>query len=182
MQIVTNTSMSQEERMQKLAPLFFAPATWFKTHPDYINYFRIPKEFPIPQQTHLRQLDAATTWTGTCKALSSITQPTLVIVGMNDDAAPDSMTLAEGIPGSWLIRIRDAGHGLMYQHPDVFNKLLMTFLENSSEPKEQVRAFKYGSQTTGLTMILHQENYGKTVGIRFNVTRNFFTKYKFKME
>jgi pimeloyl-ACP methyl ester carboxylesterase len=182
MQIVTNTSMSQEERMQKLAPLFFAPATWFKTHPDYINYFRIPKEFPIPQQTHLRQLGAATTWTGTCKALSSITQPTLVIVGMNDDAAPDSMTLAEGIPGSWLIRIRDAGHGLMYQHPDVFNKLLMTFLENSSEPKEQVRAFKYGSQTTGLTMILHQENYGKTVGIRFNVTRNFFTKYKFKME
>jgi pimeloyl-ACP methyl ester carboxylesterase len=55
---------------------------------------------------------------------------------MNDDAAPDSLTLAEGIPGSWLIRIRDAGHGLMYQHPDVFNELLMTFLENSSEPKE----------------------------------------------
>ena len=55
---------------------------------------------------------------------------------MNDDAAPDSMTLAEGIPGSWLIRIRDAGHGLMYQHPDVFNDLLMIFLENSSEPKE----------------------------------------------
>jgi pimeloyl-ACP methyl ester carboxylesterase len=75
-------------------------------------------------------------WTGTRNALSSITQPTLVIVGMNDDAAPDSLTLAEGIPGSWLIRIRDAGHGLMYQHPDVFNELLMTFLENSSEPKE----------------------------------------------
>jgi pimeloyl-ACP methyl ester carboxylesterase len=68
--------------------------------------------------------------------LFQITQTTLVIVGMNDDAAPDSLTLAEGIPGSWLIRIRDAGHGLMYQHPDVFNELLMTFLENSSEPKE----------------------------------------------
>jgi hypothetical protein len=74
MQIVTNTSMSQEERMQKLAPLFFA-------HPDYLNYFRIPKEFPIPQKILLQQLDAAATWTGTCNALSSITQPTMVIVG-----------------------------------------------------------------------------------------------------
>jgi pimeloyl-ACP methyl ester carboxylesterase len=59
MQIVTNSSISQEERMQKLAPLFFAPASWFKAHPDYLNYFRIPKEFPIPQQIHLQQLDAA---------------------------------------------------------------------------------------------------------------------------
>ena len=133
MQIVTNTSMSQEDRMQKLAPLFFAPASWFKAHSDYLNYFRIPKEFPIPQQIHLQQLDGAATWTGTCNALSSITQPTLVIVGTDDDAAPDSLTLAEGIPGSWLIRIRDAGHGLMYQHPDEFNTILMTFLGSVSK-------------------------------------------------
>ena len=131
MQIVTNTSMSQEERMQKLAPLFFAPASWFKAHSDYLNYFRIPKEFPIPQQIHLQQLDAAATWTGTCNALSNITQPTLIIVGTDDDAAPDSLTLAERIPGSWLIQIRDAGHGLMYQHPDEFNRVLMTFLESN---------------------------------------------------
>jgi len=131
MQIVTNISMSQEERMQKLAPLFFAPASWFKAHLDYLNYFRIPKEFPIPQQIHLQQLDAAATWTGTCNALSNITQPTLIIVGTDDDAAPDSLTLAERIPGSWLIQIRDAGHGLMYQHPDEFNRVLMIFLESN---------------------------------------------------
>jgi pimeloyl-ACP methyl ester carboxylesterase len=130
-QIDTNASMSQEERMQKLAPLFFAPASWFKAHPDYLNYFPIPKEFPIPQQIHRQQLEAAANWTGTCNVLSNITQPTLVIVGMDDDPAPDSLTLAEGIPGSWLIRIRDAGHGLMYQHPDEFNRVLMTFLESN---------------------------------------------------
>jgi pimeloyl-ACP methyl ester carboxylesterase len=130
-QIETNASMSQEERMQKLAPLFFAPASWFKAHPDYLNYFPIPKEFPIPQQIHRQQLEAAANWTGTCNVLSNITQPTLVIVGMDDDPAPDSLTLAEGIPGSWLIRIRDAGHGLMYQHPDEFNRVLMTFLESN---------------------------------------------------
>lgn len=134
-QISTNASMSQEERIQKLAPLFFAPASWFKAHPDYQNYFPIQayiqSKEAISQEIHRQQLDAAANWTGTCSAPSSITQPTLVIVGTDDDPAPDSLTLAEGIPGSWLIRIRDAGHGLMYQHPDEFNRVLLTFLENN---------------------------------------------------
>ena len=95
----------------------------------------MPKE-TVSQQIHRLQLGAASTWTGTCNALSHITQPTLVIVGTDDDAAPDSLTLAERIPGSWLVQIGDAGHGLMYQHPDVFNRILMTFLENSKEHKE----------------------------------------------
>jgi pimeloyl-ACP methyl ester carboxylesterase len=123
-----NTSMSQSEKMQKLAPMFFAPARWFEDHPNYQTYFPIPVEYPIPQQIHQKQLNASTTWEGTCSTLSNITQPTLIIVGNNDDPAPDSLTLAEGIPGSWLIRIGDAGHALMYQHPDEFNKLVLTFL------------------------------------------------------
>jgi pimeloyl-ACP methyl ester carboxylesterase len=134
-QINTNTSMSTQERIQKLGPLLFAPASWFKAHPDYLNYFPVPKEI-VPQEIHRQQLNAAATWTGTCNALSNITQPTLVIVGTDDDPAPDSLTLAEGIPGSWLIQIKDAGHGLMYQHPDEFNRILMAFLENSREHKE----------------------------------------------
>lgn len=116
LQITTNASMSPQERIQKLGPLLFAPASWFKAHPDYLNYFPMPKE-SVPQQILRQQLQTTETWTGTCNALSNITQPTLVIVGTDDDAAPDSLTLAERIPGSWLIRIRDAGHGLMYQHP-----------------------------------------------------------------
>jgi pimeloyl-ACP methyl ester carboxylesterase len=134
-QIGTNASMSQEERIHKLAPLFFAPASWFRAHPDYLNYFPIhayiQSKEAVSQEIHQQQLDAAATWTGTCNALSSIIQPTLVMVGTDDDPAPDSLTLAEGIPGSWLIRIRDAGHGLMYQHPDEFNRVLLTFLENN---------------------------------------------------
>jgi pimeloyl-ACP methyl ester carboxylesterase len=128
-----NTTMSQSEKMQKLAPMFFAPANWFEEHSDYTKYFPIPKEYPIPQHIHLQQLNASTTWAGICNTLSSITQPTLIIVGMNDDPAPDSLTLAEGIPGSWLIRIGDAGHALMYQHPDEFNRLLITFLDVNKE-------------------------------------------------
>ena len=130
MQIVTNSSISPQERMQKVIPFLFLPSSWFKAHPDYLNYFHIPRE-TTSYQILQKELKAATTWTGTCNALSNITQPTLVIVGADDDAAPDSLTLAEKIPGSWLIRIGTAGHGLMYKHPDMFNRLLITFLENN---------------------------------------------------
>ena len=135
MQIVTNSSISPQERMQKVLPFLFLPASWFKAHPDYLNYFHIPRE-TTSYRILQKELEAATTWTGTCNALSNITQPTLVIVGADDDAAPDSLNLAEKIPGSWLIRIGTSGHGLMYQHPDVFNRLLITFLENSRGHKE----------------------------------------------
>jgi pimeloyl-ACP methyl ester carboxylesterase len=134
MQIITNSSMTPQERLLKDIPFLFPPTSWFKAHPDYLNYLPIPKE-TITQQILLKQLEAATTWKGTCNALSNITKPTLVIVGADDDAATDSLTLAEKIPGSWFIRIGTAGHGLMYQHPDSFNKLLLTFLENSRDDK-----------------------------------------------
>ena len=133
LQIITNSSMSPQERVQKDIPFLFPPTNWFKAHSDYLNYLPIPKE-TITQPILLKQLEAATTWKGTCNALSNITQPTLVIVGADDDAAPDSLTLAEKISGSWFIRIGTAGHGLMYQHPEAFNKLVLTFLENSKEP------------------------------------------------
>lgn len=130
LQITTNASMSAQERIQKLAPLFFAPASWFKTHPNYLNYFPMPKE-TVSQQIHRQQLEAASTWTGTCNALLHITQPTLVIVGTEDAPLQDALMLARGIPGSWIVQIRDAGHGLMYQYPSEFNRVIITFLENS---------------------------------------------------
>jgi len=130
MQIITNSSMSPHERVLKDIPFLFPPTSWFKAHPDYLNYFPIPKE-TISHQILLKQLEVATTWKGTCNVLSNITKPTLVIVGADDDAASDSLTLAEKIPGSWFIRIGTAGHGLMYQHPEEFNKLVLIFLENS---------------------------------------------------
>jgi len=40
------------------------------------------------------------------------------------------LILAEGIPGVWLVQINGAGHGLMYQYPQKFSKIVKTFLEN----------------------------------------------------
>jgi pimeloyl-ACP methyl ester carboxylesterase len=48
----------------------------------------------------------------------------LVIVGTEDIWTPadNSLMITEKIPGAWLVQIRDAGHGLMYQYPEQFSK------------------------------------------------------------
>jgi pimeloyl-ACP methyl ester carboxylesterase len=37
--------------------------------------------------------------------------------------------LAEKIPGAWLVQIKGGSHGLMYQYPDEFSRIILTFLE-----------------------------------------------------
>jgi pimeloyl-ACP methyl ester carboxylesterase len=72
----------------------------------------------------------ATNWSGVCSQLSKISIPALVITGTDDVAVPaaNSLIIAAKIPGAWLVHIRGAGHGLMYQYPETFNKVLQTFL------------------------------------------------------
>lgn len=37
--------------------------------------------------------------------------------------------IAEKIPAAWLVQIKGAGHGLIYQYPDKFGRIVLTFLE-----------------------------------------------------
>jgi pimeloyl-ACP methyl ester carboxylesterase len=62
--------------------------------------------------------------------LSSITKPTLVIVGTDDIVRPpaNSIMLVQKIPGAWLVQIKGGGHGLMFQYPHQFTAVLETFL------------------------------------------------------
>jgi len=132
-QIVTNASMSYQQRAEKQIPFLF-PTKWFRANPDYLNYLPFPKE-SVSAQAIQQQLKAVANWTGTCNAISNITQPTLVIVGTDDAPLQDSLMLARRIPGSWVVQIRDAGHGLMYQYPSEFNRAVITFLEDNHEHK-----------------------------------------------
>jgi pimeloyl-ACP methyl ester carboxylesterase len=132
-QLVTNASMSYQQRAEKQIPFLF-PTKWFRANPDYLNYLPFPKE-SVSAQAIQQQLEAVANWTGTCNAISNITQPTLVIVGTDDAPLQDSLMLARRIPGSWVVQIRDAGHGLMYQYPREFNRALITFLEDNHEHK-----------------------------------------------
>ena len=48
----------------------------------------------------------------------------MIITGTEDVAVPaaNSLILAEKIPGAWLVQIKGAGHGLMYQYPEQFSE------------------------------------------------------------
>jgi pimeloyl-ACP methyl ester carboxylesterase len=133
-QIVTNASMSYQQRAEKQIPFLF-PTKWFRANPDYLNYLPFPPKGSVSAQAIQQQLKAVANWTGTCNAISNITQPTLVIVGTDDAPLQDSLMLARRIPGSWVVQIRDAGHGLMYQYPSEFNRAVITFLEDNHEHK-----------------------------------------------
>lgn len=54
---------------------------------------------------------------------------------MEDKAVPanNSLVLMDKIPGSWLVQIRDAGHGLMYQFPETFTIIIKTFLSTTGK-------------------------------------------------
>jgi pimeloyl-ACP methyl ester carboxylesterase len=130
---MTNTASSPptKEDIDRITSTLFPPE-WFEANPDYQNYIPLPKESVSPEIIQ-RQNEAIVGWftIGTCNALSNITQPTLVIVGTEDIWTPagNSLMIAERIPGSWLVQIEDAGHGLMYQYPDKFSKVVSTFLQ-----------------------------------------------------
>ncbi|CAN5513300.1 alpha/beta hydrolase [soil metagenome] len=128
---MTNTSSPTQEDIDRITSTLFPPE-WFKANPNYQNYIPFPKESVSPEISQ-RQNEAIVSWitTGTCNVLSNINQPTLVIVGTDDIWTPaaNSLLIAEKIPGAWLVQIRDAGHGLMYQYPDKFSKVVSTFLQ-----------------------------------------------------
>ncbi len=131
-QAFSDPSVSPQERMRKTIPLLF-PTSWFKANPNYTNYLPIPKEL-VSLDIMGKQANAAVNWlqTGSCNTISNITKPTLVIVGSDDlfTQASNSLILEQRISGSWLVQIGNVGHGLMYQYPDAFNRLIMTFLKN----------------------------------------------------
>jgi pimeloyl-ACP methyl ester carboxylesterase len=56
-----------------------------------------------------------------------------VVVGSDDSMMrpANSLTIAERIPGAWLVQIQDGGHGLMYQYPEKLSEAVSTFLETT---------------------------------------------------
>ena len=77
------------------------------------------------------QAEVGSNWKGTCDILSSITKPTLIITETDDVTSPptNSLIIAQKIPGAWLVQINGGGHGTMYQYPDNFSRIVLTFLE-----------------------------------------------------
>jgi pimeloyl-ACP methyl ester carboxylesterase len=130
LEILADTSGTLQERGERLFKLLF-PVKWLQEHPDPGTYFPMPTETSSPENIQ-RQYKAIDNWTGTFTRLPQITQDTLLIAGTDDVIPPpeNSFIIAERIPGAWLVQLKDAGHGLMYQYPEKFSRIVLTFLQD----------------------------------------------------
>jgi len=89
----------------------------------------------IPPNTIKQQYGIVHAWTstnrsGVCDKLASVSSPTLIISGTDDNSvlSDNSLIIAAKIPGAWLVHTKDAAHQrFMSQYPDKFNKVLQTF-------------------------------------------------------
>ncbi len=74
--------------------------------------------------------------------LTSISVPTLVIVGSQDILTPvaDSERLASLIPNAELAVVRGAAHGLMIDHARTFNETVLEFLDSQWAEEEELEA------------------------------------------
>jgi pimeloyl-ACP methyl ester carboxylesterase len=85
-----------------------------------------------PADVYARQVEAALSHSAEDR-LSRIVAPTLIVVG--DDDILTSMrfarTLHERIPGARLEVIQSGGHALVLTHADEFNRLVLSFLQES---------------------------------------------------
>jgi pimeloyl-ACP methyl ester carboxylesterase len=116
------------EQAERMFSVLFPPV-WAREH-DPWDY--CPEIHETTPEAHtFRQSETLFTWQGTYERLSEIRCPTMVITGTDDIIIPpeNSFTLTRRIPAAWLVQVRNGGHGLAYQFPELFSRVVMTFLE-----------------------------------------------------
>lgn len=125
---LVDKSGSMEDVINRMFSLLFPPA-WLKSH-DPLRF--CPEVYETTTDEVLtRQLTAFFGWRGSFLRLNTLRVPVLVITGTEDIIVPavNSRILSSQIPGSQLIEIPGAGHGLMYQVPEEFCRQVLAFLD-----------------------------------------------------
>jgi pimeloyl-ACP methyl ester carboxylesterase len=138
--ILSDLAYNRSHDLQKFLSVAF-PLSWIKSHPNNLSLPQ-SKEL-VPPDTNKQQFNIVEEWfatntvrSGVCGQLSKISVPTLVVTGTEDIAVPtaNSLIIAQKIPGAWLVQIKGAGHGLMYQYPEKLSTVLQTFLTTTTIP------------------------------------------------
>jgi pimeloyl-ACP methyl ester carboxylesterase len=125
------SNLTQEEL--KSASEFLYPQKWLAENPAFFNQPMVIKETSSPENIK-RQLTAISLWPGTYDRLDRIKAPTLIVAGMEDliISPENSLILANRINGSWLVRVENAGHGLVIQYPDKLASIVADFIGMSA--------------------------------------------------
>lgn len=107
------------------------PAVWMDAHPGYLSVFPAVTVPPDPAAV-ARQKQALARWPGTLARLGEIRSPVLFVVGEEDEVTPaDRSRMAVSRMGgpAWLAVFANAGHGLMFQAPEDFARVVLDFLD-----------------------------------------------------
>lgn len=109
------------------------PDDWAKLHPEVTSRFTDQKSFDGNDSNSgiIDQYEAVGSWEGTYDRLKQLKPDTLIITGTDDIIVSEknSLIMASQITGSWLIRLKDGGHGAIYQFPGKIAAILNAFLK-----------------------------------------------------
>jgi len=116
------------EQAERLFSILFPPG-WAREHDPWDYCPEIHET--TPKEHIFRQSEALFTWQGTYERLPEIQCPTMVITGTDDVIIPpeNAFILARRIPAAWLVQFRDGGHGIAYQFPELYSRVVMMFLD-----------------------------------------------------
>ncbi|MSO79067.1 MAG: alpha/beta fold hydrolase [Acidimicrobiia bacterium] len=96
--------------------------------PDYEDYGR-RNFFNVPAVAYAALISDIAYQPDQLAEMRDVTCPTLVIVGEQDNAfLPDSLALADVIPGAELVVVPDAGHSPQFENPPVYQAAMERFL------------------------------------------------------
>jgi len=111
------------------------PETFNKAiiHATSVNGSAVAEAFKgktSPNPTINRQVAATVDWKTPIEQVASVTNQVMFIVGTSDQivGVESSKTLANAIPGAWLVQFKNGTHRLINQAPVEFAKIVLTFL------------------------------------------------------
>ncbi|MDR3373403.1 MAG: alpha/beta hydrolase [Ancalomicrobiaceae bacterium] len=111
-------------------PQRFDKAIIHATSTDGSNVAAVFKGRTIDNPTVARQIEATTHWKTPMDRIAAVSNQVMFVVGTADTVVypESSKVLAAAIPGAWLVQFKNATHGLMYETPTGFSRIVLTFL------------------------------------------------------
>jgi len=128
-----DASVFKEKKVKRVLRELFQHK-WLKKNMDSRKYMPYARK-RTPDINIRRQWEAIESWRGTYTRLHKITAPTLLVTGDHDMATPsaNSLILAQRIPDSHFVQIKNGGHGVMYQYPKQFSRIVLYFLKSTEK-------------------------------------------------
>jgi pimeloyl-ACP methyl ester carboxylesterase len=125
-ELLTNPPADQQEAFAKIGALYFSP-TWITAHLDVVKeLFQITAIPEYAARLHYQATQEHDTW----ELLPTISAPTLIIHGSEDQVVPaaNASLLAERIPGAELSFIKNGRHNYTLEFREEASRVVNEFL------------------------------------------------------